>query len=87
VIELHSRRVYLVGSTPHPDEAFMLQIARHLADAADGVLAGPRSLICDRDRKSSAAVRQLEVSLRTGGPGNSGRKTVAPCVATDGGGR
>jgi hypothetical protein len=85
---LHSRRVYLVGSTPHPDEAFMLQIARHLTDAADGVLAGPRSLICDRDRKWSAAVGQLlEVSLRPGGPGNSGRKTVAPCVATDGGRR
>ena len=26
VIELHSRRVHIVGSTPHPDEAFMLQI-------------------------------------------------------------
>jgi hypothetical protein len=59
VIELHSRRVHLLGSTPHPDEAFMLQIARHLTDAADGVLDGPRFLICDRDRKWSAAVRQL----------------------------
>jgi putative transposase len=59
VIELHSRRVHLVGSTPHPDEAFMLQIARHLTDATDGVLDGPRFLICDRDRKWSMAVRQL----------------------------
>jgi putative transposase len=59
VIELHSRRVHLVGSTPHPDEAFMLQIARHLTDATDGVLDGPCFLICDRDRKWSAAVRQL----------------------------
>ena len=25
VIELHSRRVSIVGSTPHPDDAFMLQ--------------------------------------------------------------
>jgi hypothetical protein len=25
VIELHSRRVSIVGSTPHPDEAFVLQ--------------------------------------------------------------
>jgi len=24
VIELHSRRVHVVGSTPHPDEPFML---------------------------------------------------------------
>ena len=59
VIELHSRRVYIVGSTPHPDEAFMLQIARQLTDASDGVLDGPRFLICDRDRKWSTAVRQL----------------------------
>jgi transposase InsO family protein len=59
VIELHSRRVSIVGSTPHPDEAFMLQIARQLTDASDGVLNGPRFLICDRDRKWSLAVRQL----------------------------
>jgi putative transposase len=45
VIELHSRRVHLVGSTPQPDEAFMLQIARHLTDATDGVLDGSRFLI------------------------------------------
>jgi transposase InsO family protein len=59
VIELHSRRVHIVGSTPHPDEAFMLQIGRHLTDATDGVLRGPRFLICDRDRKWSTAVRHL----------------------------
>jgi transposase InsO family protein len=41
------------------DEAFMLQIARHLTDATDGMLDGPRFLICDRDRKWSTAVRQL----------------------------
>jgi hypothetical protein len=28
VMELHSRCVSIVGSTPHPDEAFMLQVAR-----------------------------------------------------------
>jgi putative transposase len=59
VIELHSRRVQIVGSTPHPDDAFMLQIARHLTDATDGVLKKPCVLICDRDRKWSTAVRQL----------------------------
>jgi transposase InsO family protein len=59
VIELHSRRVQIVGSTPHPDDAFMRQVARHLTDPVDGVLAGPRLLICDRDRKWSRAVRQL----------------------------
>jgi putative transposase len=59
VIELQSRRVSIVGSTPHPDEAFMLQIVRQLTDAGDGALSGRRFLICDRDRKWSTAVRQL----------------------------
>ena len=58
VIELQSRRVHLVGSTPKPDEAFMLQIVRHLTDADDGVLSGCRFLICDRDQKWSPAVRE-----------------------------
>jgi putative transposase len=30
VIELHSRRVSIVGSTPHPDEAFVCQVVRQL---------------------------------------------------------
>ena len=64
VIELHSRRVCIVGSTPHPDDAFMLQIVRQLPDAGDGVLDGRRFLICDRDRKWSTAVRDL---LKTSG--------------------
>src|SRR3989441_4631688 len=58
VIELHSRRVQIVACTPHPDEAFMLQIARQLTDA-EGVLHKSRFLICDRDRKWSAAVRRV----------------------------
>jgi transposase InsO family protein len=59
VIELHSRRVRIVGSTPYPDEAFMRQIVRELTDARDGVLEDQQFLICDRDRKWSAGVRQL----------------------------
>src|SRR5215510_2228160 len=58
VIELHSRRVQIVACTPHPDEAFMLQIARQMTDA-DGVLQEARFLICDRDCKWSAAVRRV----------------------------
>jgi transposase InsO family protein len=57
VIELASRRVYLVGSTPHPDEAFVVQMARTLTHAGDGALAGHRILICDRDTKWSEAFR------------------------------
>jgi hypothetical protein len=51
VIELESRRVHLVGSTPHPDDAFVSQVARVLTSADDGVLSGHRILICDRDTK------------------------------------
>ena len=56
VIELESRRVHIVGSTPHPDEAFMLQAMRHLTDDVDGVLHSSSVLICDRDRKWSGPV-------------------------------
>ena len=59
VIELHSRRVHVLGSTPHPDEAFVVQTMRHLTDDVDGVLRGNRLLICDRDRKWSAAVERF----------------------------
>jgi transposase InsO family protein len=57
VIDLASRRVQIVGSTPHPDEQFMCQVSRTLTGADDGVLVGHRVLICDRDAKWSALVR------------------------------
>jgi putative transposase len=59
VIELHSRRVYLLGSTPHPDEAFVIQTMRHLTDDVDTVLRADCVLICDRDRKWSPAVERF----------------------------
>ena len=59
VIDLASRRVHIVGSTPHPDELFMRQVGRTLTAADDGVLVGHRVLICDRDRKWTPSVRQL----------------------------
>ena len=33
VLELQSRRVHVAGSTPYPDEAFVLQAVRDLANA------------------------------------------------------
>ena len=59
VIDLASRTVHLAGSTPQPDERFILQVARTLTDASDGILLGYRVLICDRDTKWSAAFRGL----------------------------
>jgi putative transposase len=58
IMELASRRVQIVGSTPHPDEAFVLQAARAVMDADEGCLRGSRVLICDRDTKWSEAFRQ-----------------------------
>ena len=59
VIELHVRRVHVLGSTPHPDEAFVVQTMRHLTNEVDEVFGGNRLLICDRDRKWSAAVERF----------------------------
>jgi hypothetical protein len=58
VIELASWRVHLVGPTPHPDEAFVVQTARTLTAADDGCLRGRRVLICDRDTTWSLRFRQ-----------------------------
>ena len=55
VIDLATRRVQVLGTTPHPDDAFMRQVVRTLtmADANSCHL-----LICDRDAKWSTAVRE-----------------------------
>ena len=57
VLDLASRRVQIVGSTPCPNALFMCQVGRTLTAADEGVLAGHRVLICDRDAKWSAPVR------------------------------
>jgi len=58
VIDLASRRVQIVGSTPHPTDLFMRQIRRALTASDDGLLRDHRVLICDRDRKWSWDVRR-----------------------------
>ena len=57
VIDLASRRVQIVGATPHPGDLFMRQVTRTLTAADDGCLRGHRVLICDRDATWSAPVR------------------------------
>jgi hypothetical protein len=64
VIELHSRRVDVVGPTRRPDEAFVVQAGRHVTDGIDGVLRLGPVLICDRDRRwSGAALEFLKQKL------------------------
>lgn len=59
VLELSTRRVQIVGLTPEPDTAFMVQIGRNLTSAPSVFLAGKRFLIMDRDRKYSDEFRKL----------------------------
>jgi transposase InsO family protein len=58
VIDLASRRVQILGSTPHPEALFMQQVVRTLTMAETRALVVPRVLICDRDRKWSHDVRR-----------------------------
>jgi hypothetical protein len=69
VIELHSRRVHVLGTTPYPDEAFVMQTFRPLTGGGAGTLGVGRILICDRDPKWSPGVQQfLAIGWRAHGP-------------------
>ena len=59
VIDLASRRVQILGSTPHPNDVFMRQVARTLTAADEGMLRRHGALICDRDRCWSPAFRHI----------------------------
>lgn len=59
MIELASRRIEIVGITPGPNEAWMLQVGRNLTDPFDGFLVTKKRLIIDRDSKYSLAFRRL----------------------------
>ena len=59
VMDLATRRVQIVGSTPQPNDLFMHQVSRTLTAADAGMLRHHRVLICDRDRKWSQDVRRL----------------------------
>ena len=59
VIRLASREVHVAGLTPHPDEAWMKQMARNLTMADIGFLDGSRYLLHDRDSKICASFEQI----------------------------
>jgi len=58
-IHLGSRQVYVAGVTPHPNEAWMMQVARNLTMEEWGFLAPGQYLIHDRDTKFCAAFQQI----------------------------
>ena len=58
VIDLATRAVQAVATTPHPNEFFMMQVARMLTDPVDGFLRQKTFLIMDRDSIFSEAFRR-----------------------------
>ncbi len=58
-IQPESRRVEVAGITPHPDEAWMMQIARNVTMEQWGFLENCRYLIHDRDTKFTESFRAI----------------------------
>ena len=66
VIDLASRRVQIIGSTPHPHDVFMQQAVRMLVAEDEGLLVQHRVLICDRDamwRRPSARLEEAGIRV------------------------
>jgi putative transposase len=58
-IRLGTREVHVAGMTPHPHEAWMVQVARHVTMEAWGFLSPGQYLMHDRDTKFCPAFQQL----------------------------
>jgi putative transposase len=58
-IHLESRKVEIAGITPHPNEAWMKQIARNVTMDEWGFLGNCRYLIHDRDTKHCQSFRDI----------------------------
>jgi len=58
-IHLESRKVEVAGITPHPNEAWMKQIARNVTMDEWGFLESRRYLIHDRDKKFTPSFRTI----------------------------
>jgi len=58
-IHLGSREIHVAGVTPHPNEAWMVQVARNVTMEAWGFLSPGQDLIHDRDGKYCPAFQQI----------------------------
>jgi putative transposase len=58
-LHLGSREIHVAGITPHPNEAWMVQVARNVTMEEWGCLAPGQYLIHDRDTKFCAAFQQI----------------------------
>jgi putative transposase len=58
-LHLGSRKIHVAGITPHPNEAWMVQVARNVTMEEWGCLAPGQYLIHDRDTKYCTAFQHL----------------------------
>jgi putative transposase len=58
-LHLGSRKISVAGVTPHPNEAWMVQVARNVTMEQWGFLAPGQYLIHDRDAKFCSAFQQI----------------------------
>jgi putative transposase len=58
-IHLGSRKIHIAGVTPHPNEAWMVQVARNVTMEDWGFLSPGQYLIHDRDTKFCPAFQQI----------------------------
>jgi transposase InsO family protein len=58
-IHLASRQVHVVGMTPHPDERWMVQVARNVTMEEWGFLSPGQYLLHDRDGKYCPAFQHI----------------------------
>src|SRR6195256_1199906 len=58
-LHLGSRQIHVAGVTPHPNEAWMVQVARNVTMEEWGCLSPGEYLIHDRDTKFCAAFQQI----------------------------
>jgi len=58
-IHLGSRKIHVAGVTPHPNEAWMVQVARNVTMEEWGFLSPGQYLIHDRDGKYCPAFQQI----------------------------
>jgi transposase InsO family protein len=58
-IHLSSRQIHIAGITPHPNEAWMVQVARNVTMEEWGFLSPGQYLIHDRDGKYCLAFQQI----------------------------
>src|SRR5881296_1697172 len=58
-LHLGSRQIHVAGVTPHPNEAWMVEVARNVTMEEWGFLAPGQYLIHDRDRKYCPAFQEI----------------------------